>query len=152
VHDDEFMFALNRHAIWSSGAMTDGTEMVDGWLATNNPDYATAFDARAADWTVHNLPAPSAGFRHDGAPGGDGRGNAPTPWRTIEAGIRAGGSWPASFFGFQRAPQFRASTRCAMVAAMSEHGRFLRQFGDTGNSNWKSMQVRAPRVLVSACR
>lgn len=116
----EFMFALNRHSAWAS--------FLDAWQATGNPVYARAFDARVADWVAHNLPGPAR------------REDANTTWRTLEAGIRAGGSWPTSFFGFQAAAGLRASTRCSMVAALGEHGRYLHEFGDAGNSNWRSMQ------------
>ena len=114
------MFALNRHSAWAS--------FLDAWQATGNPVYARAFDARVADWVAHNLPGPAS------------REDANTTWRTLEAGIRAGGSWPTSFFGFQAAAGLRASTRCSMVAAFGEHGRYLHEFGDAGNSNWRSMQ------------
>jgi len=114
------MYALNRHAAWS--------DFLDAWQDTGNPVYAKAFDKGVADWTSHNLPGP----QHVAS------GN--TTWRTIEAGIRAGGSWPTSFFGFQTSTDFRASTRCAMVAALAEHGRYLLAYGDGGNSNWRSMQ------------
>jgi hypothetical protein len=99
----ECRYALNRHGVWA--------DFLSAWNTTGNSEYATAFDARAADWTARNLPAPDK----------DAGGN--TTWRTIEAGIRSGGSWPTSFFGFQQAKEFKASTRCAMVAAFAEHGR-----------------------------
>ena len=115
------MFALNRHDAWPN--------FLSAWQATGNPAYARAFDERAADWATHNLPGPV-----DKSAGGN------TTWRTLEAGIRSGGSWPSSFFGFQAATELRGSTRCSMVAALGEHGRYLHEFGDIGNSNWRSMQ------------
>lgn len=118
VNDVEFMYALNRHGAWRS--------FNDAWETTGNSAYASAFDKRVADWTAHNLPAPHT---HGGG-----------QWRTLEAGIRSAGSWPDSFFGFQHAAEFKSSTRCAMVAALAEHGRYLHAFGDAGNSNWRSMQ------------
>ena len=48
VHDAEFMYALNRHAVWDT--------VLDAWLATGNPFYAATFDSRVADWAAHNLP------------------------------------------------------------------------------------------------
>lgn len=120
VGDDEFCYALNRHFVWPG--------FNSAWMQTGNPEYAAAFNSQVQDWTFHNLPGPSA----------VSSGN--TTWRTIEAGIRSGGSWPTSFFGFQNTDEFKGSTRCAMVAGMAEHGRYLHAFGDAGNSNWRSMQ------------
>ena len=45
------MFALNRMGSWD--------QLLGAWLSTGNPQYAAAFDDRAADWTEHNLPAPN---------------------------------------------------------------------------------------------
>jgi hypothetical protein len=119
VQDVEFMYALNRHSVWQA--------FDDAWQQTGNCKYASAFDALVADWTGHLLPAPKSR---------DGGGQ----WRTLEAGIRAAGSWPGSFFGFQGATSFKSSTRCAMIAGLAAHGGYLHQFGDAGNSNWRSMQ------------
>jgi hypothetical protein len=120
VNDDEFCYALNRHGVWLS--------FNQAWFQTGNAEYVAAFDKRVADWTTHNLPGPTRNTEKN------------TTWRTIEAGIRAGGSWPTSFFAFQNTDTFRASTRCAMIAGFAEHGRYLHAFGDAGNSNWRSMQ------------
>ena len=131
VDDDEFKFALNRHEAWQY----DG--FLSAWLATGNGEYAKAFDARVADWTLHNLPAPArAKNGHN------------TTWRTIEAGIRASSSWSTAFFGFLKADEFKGSSRCAMVVGLAEHGRYLHAFGDAGNSNWRSMQYNGLGTLA----
>ena len=101
-----------------------------------NPRYAQAFDVRAADWTEHNLPAPNR------------REDSNTTWRTLEAGIRAKGSWASSFFGFAKAAEVKTSTRCAMVAGLAEHGRYLHSFGDVGNSNWAATQYTGLATLA----
>jgi hypothetical protein len=118
VDDVEFMYALNRHFAWD--------EFLDAWLASGNPEYSAVFDARVTDWAAHNLPITKA--------------RQGTSWRTLEAGIRSSTHWPSAFFGFQSSGKFKSSTRCAMVAALAEHGRYLHENGQHGNSNWRSMQ------------
>ena len=124
------MFALNRHSAWPS--------FLEAWEATGNSKYAQTFNDRVADWVQHNLPGPAD------------REDRNTTWRTLEAGIRAGGSWPTSFFGFQAAGELHGPTRCAMVAALGEHGRYLHEFGDIGNSNWRSMQYSLLQIRVAS--
>ena len=37
-----------------------------------------------------------------------------------------------------------------MVAAFAEHGRYLHAFGDSGNSNWRSMQYNGLGMIAVA--
>ena len=100
--------------------------------------YARAFNAQAADWTAHNLPGPA----------NKEQGNY--TWHTLDSGIRAGSTWPQAFFGFQNTADVLGSTRCAVVAGLAEHGRYLNLYASSGNANWKSMQYNGLGLIALA--
>ena len=131
VHDEEYFVALNRHAIFDS--------LPTAWNTTGNPSYPRLFDNLTADWVCQYHPEPASI---------DGVGKA-GPWETLQAGIRASGPWPAAFFGFQQAAEFRNSTRLAMLASVAEHGQFLSKFASRGNPNFRSMQYHGLANLAA---
>ena len=151
-NDREFCYDLNRHVVWHDWTQEGDPGFLTAWQQTGNPEYPSAFDARVLDWVTHNLPGPAARAQgpaashkaaasaRAGSPGG-------CTWRTIEAGIRTGNTWPTAFFGFQQSPRFKASSRCAMVAAFAVHGQFLFTHGTQGNANWVSMQLNGLGTL-----
>jgi hypothetical protein len=117
-----YFVALNRHKIFVS--------LLAAWNSTGNPVYPRLFDNLTADWVCQYRTAPSS-IKGAGKAG---------PWETLQAGIRASGAWPTAFFGFQRSPHFKGSTRLAMAASVAEHGNFLHSFAGRGNANFQSMQ------------
>eukprot|EP00730_Choanoeca_flexa_P020282 TRINITY_DN9915_c0_g1_i1.p1 TRINITY_DN9915_c0_g1~~TRINITY_DN9915_c0_g1_i1.p1 ORF type:complete len:695 (+),score=139.94 TRINITY_DN9915_c0_g1_i1:28-2085(+) len=116
--DVEFMYALNRHAVFQS--------LAQGWAATGNAIYPSLYSSLVCDW-VNHVPVPSQ-------PTSEGQ------WRTLEAGIRSHGSWTQSFYAFQLADNFTTAARLSMLLSAGWHGNFLHKYCDQGNANWRSMQ------------
>jgi hypothetical protein len=121
-NDPEFMYALNRHYIFE--------DLLSAWEDTGNGvRYAGLFDQLVAGW-VSNNPMPDTPDNQT--------------WRTLEAGLRMGVSWPQAFFGFQTAAVsglVQNATMLAMVSSMAEHAGFLYMHGLDGNVNHVSMQL-----------
>ena len=134
INDAEWRFELNRHGTW--------VQLLQAWLQTGNQDYAAAVDALVVDWTRHNLPAPtvlSAGCYTPGCIKDADPGHPWCHWRPLETGIRLV-TWPTTFFGFLNAPAVKSSTRCAMIAGLAEHGKYLHAFASTGPQNTQTTQ------------
>lgn len=161
-NDREFCYDLNRHSIWHDWTGDEDPGFLTAWLQTGNPEYPAAFDSRLVDWVNHNLPGPAAEEEKGGAAAAAAAAasretadaaraalsnNNACSWRTIESGLRTGSSWPTAFFGFQQSPDFKASSRCAMIAAFAVHGRFLLEHGTQGNANWQSIQLNGLGTL-----
>lgn len=159
------MNCLNRH--------DSMVYLLNAWNETGNPIYETYYNNLVMDWTSH-LPCPNAL-----APAGKAcipLGGSPTslptcewvledpigaqacktgtmesPWRSLEMGIRMGGVWPASFFGFQNSSIFSTSSRVMMVLAVAEHNSALAVDGGhpgRGTPNWEMTQWQG---LISSC-
>ena len=130
----QYFVALNHHEIF--------TTLLSAWNSTGNPAYPRLFANLTADWVCQFFVAP-AEIKGSGEAG---------PWETIQAGIRLGHPWPAAFYGFQRAPEFRAATRLAMAASVAQHGAFLNRFADRGNPNFRSMQFHGLANVAAFCK
>jgi len=137
-NDPEFMNVLNRHASFNT--------LLLAWRKTGNPVYVKYFDALVADWVLH-LPCREGVSRdHWNASGtlnscAMRSGYTESPWRTLEAGVRAHGPWPAAFFGFQQAKLFSVSSRVLLLLGMSEHNAVLAGPGRTVHTaNWVMTQ------------
>jgi hypothetical protein len=140
----------------------------DAWARTGNPVYLDYFEAMATDWVTHN-PCPDAGGGGAkcvpaGLPGtpcawgpADGPGTQAcatgameSPWRTLEAGLRMGGTWPDAFFGFiGAASPSSASVRALMVLGVGQHNAVLLSDGPaTTTPNWEATQWQG---LINSC-
>ena len=152
-NDYEFENCLNRHDAFK--------DLLAAWLATGNPLYGSYFNALVVDWALHN-PCPGALTASaappcvpqnvTGTPCAWGLADVPgtqrcvtgfmeSPWRSLEMGIRMGGAWPISFFGFQQALEFTTSGRVLMLLAIGEHFQSLAvDKTDSGMANWATTQ------------
>lgn len=105
--DNEWQWQLNRMAVWGPLGRAYGT--------THDERYAETFDREMVSWIAQ-------------CPVADHVDNvAGSAWRTIEAGIRMGGSWPAAFFAFRRSPSVSDADLIVFVSAFLDHGRYLRR-------------------------
>lgn len=104
--DNEWQWQLSRMAIWGP--------LGRGYSATHDERYAQAFDREMISWIVQCPVADHV----DNVPG--------STWRTIESGIRMGGSWPAAFFAFRNSPSVSDADLIIFVSSFLDHGRYLR--------------------------
>ncbi len=114
----EYVWQLSRHSFWN--------DLQWAYATTGDERYAKSFVGQLNSWIDH-CPRP------------DDSGNyANSAWRTIEAGIRMGGSWQNAFFGFLRSPSFDDASICRMVACMVEHALHLMKYPT--RANWLTME------------
>lgn len=117
----EWTWQLSRHAAW--------LDLCEAWRASGQEKYAAEFVKQLRSW-VHDCPVPVSKAT-----------NVPySPWRTIEAGIRAGSVWPSIFFGFLSAPSFDDEAVVLMVKSYVEHAQYLLRFHSKGG-NWLTMEA-----------
>ena len=110
VGDREWPWQFNRHSAWQA--------LGRAWLATGEDKYADKWVALMRDWVTANPPG------------------TPYSWRTIEAGIRAGG-WLRVFFSFLDAPAFTGRDQVTMLNSLAEHAEFLMPASHFhSGSNW----------------
>lgn len=114
----EWLWQLNRHYQWLS--------LADAYERTGDLKYARAWERELRSW-IRQCPRP------------EGSGNeAGSAWRTIEAGIRAGWTWPYAFQIFRRSEHVSDEALWLFVCAMREHGIHLLKH-PTGR-NWLTME------------
>lgn len=106
AHDNEWQWQLNRMGVWYA--------LGDAYRATGDERYARAFDREMAAWIAQCPPADHT----DNEVG--------SSWRTIEAGIRMGGSWPVAFFAFRRSPSVSDTDLVLFLSSFLDHARYLR--------------------------
>jgi hypothetical protein len=117
--DDEWQWQLNRMEFWGSLGRV--------YKTTHDERYAQTFVRELRSW-VAQAPVP------------DHAANVPdSAWRTIEAGIRMGGSWPAAFFDFRQSPSMTDTDLILFAGAILDHGRYLRAFNT--RLNWFTMEM-----------
>ncbi|HUV95984.1 MAG TPA: heparinase II/III family protein [Acidobacteriaceae bacterium] len=117
--DDEWQWQMNRMSFWY--------DLGNAYRATGDERYADAFVREMRSW-VAQCPVP------------DHAANTPdSAWRTIEAGIRMGGSWPDAFFAFRRSPSMTDADLLMFVDAFLDHARYLRTFHT--RLNWFTMEM-----------
>jgi hypothetical protein len=104
--DNEWQWQLSRMAIWGP--------LGRAYRDTHDERYAQAFDHEMISWVAQCPPADHV----DNVPG--------STWRTIEAGIRMGGSWPSAFFAFRNSPSIGDADLIVFVSSFLDHGRYLR--------------------------
>jgi hypothetical protein len=106
--DNEWQWQLNRMPSWGP---------LGRWYReTHDERYAQTFDREMLSWIAQCPVADHV----DNVPG--------SAWRTIEAGIRMGGSWPAAFFAFRRSPSLSDADLVLFVSAFLDHGNYLRHY------------------------
>lgn len=117
--DNEWQWQFNRMSFWD--------DLGRAYRATGDERYAKAFDREMLSWVAQS-PQP------------DEAANTPdSDWRTIEAGIRMGGSWPDAFFSFRRSPSVSDQDLIVFVSAFLDHGRYLRK--NFTRLNWLTMEM-----------
>jgi len=104
--DNEWQWQLNRMAVWGP--------LGRAYRDTHDERYAQAFDHEMISWVAQCPVADHV----DNVPG--------STWRTIEAGIRMGGSWPAAFYAFRNSPSVSDADLIVFVSSFLDHGRYLR--------------------------
>lgn len=114
----EWPWQLSRHHFW----VTLGR----AYRATGDEKYAREFVFQMLDWTK-KCPVPKRVS-----------GNASCTWRTIEAGIRMGQTWPEAYHLFLTSPSFTDEAIITMLKSFAEHARHLMRWPTTGN--WLAME------------
>jgi hypothetical protein len=104
--DNEWQWQLNRMPAWGP--------LGRAYRTTHDERYAQAFDHEMISWVAQCPVADHV----DNVVG--------SAWRTIEAGIRMGGAWPAAFFAFRRSPSVSDADLIVFASAFLDHGRYLR--------------------------
>jgi hypothetical protein len=117
--NDEWQWQLNRMFFWDDLAIA--------YRATGDERYAKAFVRELSSW-IAQCPVPE---RAENGPG--------SPWRTIEAGIRSGGSWIDAFYAFRTSPSVSDADLLALIHSLLDHGRYLRK--NHTRLNWLTMEM-----------
>lgn len=117
--DDEWQWQMNRMSFWG--------DLADAYRATHDERYAQAFVSEMGSW-VAQCPVPDHAAN-----------NPDSAWRTIEAGIRMGGSWPDAFFAFRRSRAMSDADLIVFVDAFLDHARYLRNYHT--HLNWFTMEM-----------
>jgi hypothetical protein len=116
----EWQWCLNRQSWWP--------QFASAYAETGDEKYAHRFESELRDW-IASCPRPA--HRSEGS--------FPQAWRTIEAGIRAGQTWPFVFETFRRCEAISDETLWLWVCSFRDHGRHLLRWpmGD----NWKGLET-----------
>ena len=110
---------VSRHPMWQ--------DLGRAFYATGDEKYAVEFVAQLKSW-VQACPVPVK--KPDNRPF--------SRWRTIEAGIRAGGVWPDVYHLFLSARAFDDEALTLFLKSYVEHAEYLMAFKTTGN--WLTMR------------
>jgi len=119
AHNDEWQWQLNRMSFWS--------DLAAAYRATGDERYATAFVQELRSW-IAQCPVPARTENVSGS-----------AWRTIEAGIRPGGSWMDAFYTFRSSPAMEDEDLLAFVHSILDHGRYLRNHHT--KLNWLTIEM-----------
>lgn len=103
--DREYAYELNRHPYF--------TQLLLGYRASGEEEYAATFDKVVRDWVLHTV-----------CPG-DEHQNWWT-WRVLETGLRVR-HWAPAFHGFADSDAFSPVARLLMLSSLVEHGRYIRR-------------------------
>lgn len=113
--DWEWTWALNRHQWWP--------QLASAYLATQDERYAQELDMLIRTWVGGHPPTP------------DDR----SAWRTIEAGIRTYGAWPAVLSALKASPSISRDTWLYYLRSIHDHAEFLLAHPKGGN--WLLMET-----------
>ena len=119
AHNDEWQWQLNRMSFWADLAVA--------YRVTGDERYAEAFVEELRSWIVQ-CPVP------DHTDNGSG-----SSWRTIEAGIRSGGSWIDAFYAFRNSPAMSDEDLLTLVHSLLDHARYLRSHHT--RLNWLTLEL-----------
>jgi Heparinase II/III N-terminus/Heparinase II/III-like protein len=119
THNDEWQWQLNRMSFWS--------DLAGAYRQTGDERYSEAFVQELHSW-IEQCPVPDHAANLSGS-----------PWRTIDAGIRAGGSWMDAFYAFRGSKSMSDADLLAMVHSILDHGRYLRS--QHTRLNWLTMEM-----------
>ena len=117
----------NHEWLWQLGRMGFWNDLGRAYWATGDEKYAWAFVDQLRGWT-RQCPR-----THDS---GNYAGSA---WRTIECGIRMGGSWPEAYHRFLTSPSFTDDDIVLYLKSCLEQARHLR--GNPTSGNWLTMEM-----------
>jgi len=122
AYTKEWTWQLNRMSFWR----TLGT----AYRTTGDERYARAFADQLESW-VRACPRP------------DDNGNyEDSAWRTIEAGIRMGNTWPEAFHSFLRSPSFTDDHLILYMKSTIEHAEHLIGSQDPPrHNNWVIIEM-----------
>ena len=111
--DVEWPIELNRHGTWVT--------LSRAYWHTHDEKYAEDLAYQVSDWLTKNphVAAPQSGR---------------WTWRTLECGIRLGGSWPEVFFRALDSEHFTPELVCAMLEGIWQQCDFLMR--RHGGGNW----------------
>jgi hypothetical protein len=116
----EWTWQFNRHLQWVA--------LARAFYATGDEKYAREFVAELGSW-VHDCPVPLGKVQNGFF----------SPWRTIEAGIRAGTTWPQIFPRVLGAKSFDDAALVQMLKSFVDHAEYLMKFHTGGN--WLTMEA-----------
>ena len=108
--DWEWTWALNRHFFWNS--------LSAAYLATKDERYARELDVNVRTW-VAGHPANTDDL---------------SAWRSLEAGIRVGGSWPGAMGAMKVSESFTDQAWLLFLRSISEHAEYL--IANKRSNNW----------------
>ena len=108
--DWEWTWALNRHFTWS--------QLSAAYLATGDERYAQDLDDQVRTW-VAGHPADT---------------EDPSAWRSLEAGIRVGTSWPAGLGAMKASRSFTDHAWLLFLRSIKEHAEYL--IANKRSNNW----------------
>ncbi|MBT3603010.1 MAG: alginate lyase family protein [Candidatus Latescibacteria bacterium] len=118
----EWTWQLSRHGAWRILGST--------YLESKNEIYAQEFASQLVSW-LRECVRPLEGNVNA----------AGSAWRTIESGIRMGGSWPTSFFAFRQSPSVDDEALLGMVKGFVEHAyHLIPESRFKAGSNWGTME------------
>ncbi|MFW5871447.1 MAG: alginate lyase family protein [Verrucomicrobiota bacterium] len=122
AYTPEWMWQLNRMHFW--------VVMGKAYQATGDERYARAFAEQLESW-VRSCPRPNDNGNYQGS-----------AWRTIEAGIRMGQTWPEAFHLFLQSPSFTDDHLILYVKSCVEHAEHLLDSQDPPReNNWVMMEM-----------
>ena len=119
--DWEWTWALNRHGWWPS--------LASAYLATGDERYMQELDMEIRTWVGGHPPSV----------------DDYSAWRTIEAGIRSYGAWPAILSALKTSPSISRDAWLYYLRSIQDHAEFLLAHPKGGN--WLLMETNG----VLAC-
>ena len=118
--NNEWTWQFNRHQQWLA--------LAKAYYATDDEKYAREFVAELGSW-IHDCPVPLDKVQNEPL----------SRWRTIEAGIRAGNTWPEIFPRILAAKSFDDAALVQMLKSFVDHAEYLMKFHTGGN--WLTMEA-----------
>ncbi len=125
--NNEWTYYLNRMWLWVS--------LAGAYTATGDETYAKAFVRQMHSW-IDQCPAPGSARQSPGL-----------TWRTLEAGIRMGQTWPDAYWAFLHSPSMSDDDLMALAGSFLDHARYLRACHS--RFNWLATEMSG--LYVAGC-